>query len=130
VKEGGPLSARTWRFSLERTLQGDVLIVAVGGRLGFGSSGALIESLVGAIDEGHRRIVVDLLEVDYVSSAALLALDAVAGRMHYARGHLVLCELTEPVALAFELSALAEHFSLEPTRRDAIARAAGSAKSQ
>ena len=118
----GPLAARTWRFSLERSIQGDVLIVAVAGRVGTRSSGALIESLVGAIGEGHRRIVVDLGDVDYVSSAGLLALDAVAGRMHYAAGHLALCGLSEPVTLAFELSGLLEHFVIEPSREDAVVR--------
>ncbi|WP_410963986.1 STAS domain-containing protein, partial [Salmonella sp. SAL4448] len=86
------------------------------------SSATLIEALVGAIDEGHRRVVVDLQEVDYISSAGLLALDAVSGRMHHAGGQLALCELSEPVTLAFQLSGLLEHFAIEPTRRDAVAR--------
>jgi anti-sigma B factor antagonist len=124
VKAAKPVSARTWRFHLGATSDGEVLIVTVSGRLGKRSSGALIERIVRAIDEGHRRIVVDLREVDYISSAGLLAFDAVAGRMHYAGGHLVLCELSEPVTLAFQLSGLLEHFTIEPSRRDAVGRVA------
>jgi anti-sigma B factor antagonist len=119
----GPPSVGTWRFGLKTSREGDVLVVTVSGRLGTRSSGALIERLVEPIDHGLRRIVVDLRDVDYVSSAGLLAFDAVAGRMHLAGGQLVLCELSEPVTLAFELSGLRQHFVIESSRRDAVARA-------
>jgi anti-anti-sigma factor len=121
VTAAGPVSTRTWRFRLDAATAGEVLIVTVSGRLGKRSSGALIERIVGAIDEGHRRIVLDLQDVDYISSAGLLALDAIAGRMHHAGGHIVLCELAESVALAFELSGMRQHFAIESCRVDAVA---------
>jgi anti-anti-sigma factor len=62
--------------------------------------------------------------VDYISSAGLLALDAIAGRVHQAGGDLVLCGLVEPVRLAFDLSGLLPHFAVEPSRDLAIRRLA------
>jgi anti-anti-sigma factor len=97
------------------------------GRLGTLSSGELIEALVGAIHDGARLIVIDLAGVDYVSSAGLLALDAVSGRIHQARGSLVLCGLVEPVRLVFSLAALLTQFAVEPTRELALTRLAGPA---
>lgn len=120
----GPAYVHTWRLRLETEMQGDVLVVTASGRLGTASSAALIEHLVGAIDQGSRRLVLDLRAVDYVSSAGLLAFDAIAGRIYHAGGHLALCELSEPVALAFELAGLREHFVVESSRLDAIARVA------
>ena len=55
--------------------------------------------------------MLDLECVDYISSAGLLALDAVLGRVHVSRAQLVLSGLTEPVRVAFELAGLLEHFS-------------------
>jgi anti-anti-sigma regulatory factor len=44
--------------------------------------------------------------------------------MHYAGGHLVLCELSDPVTLALQLSGLLEHFIIETSRGDAVGRVA------
>jgi anti-anti-sigma factor len=101
------------------------VIFAPKGRLGTLSSGELIEALVAAIRAGEHRLVLDLEGMDYVSSAGLLAIDAVLGRLHQAGGVLVLCNLAEPVRLACELADLLPHFDVETSRDLAIARAAG-----
>ena len=113
---------QTWRLRVTRTEDQEVLIVTVAGRLGTRSSGELIEALVEAIGQGHRRILCDLEGVDYASSAGLLALDAVSGRMHVAGGELVLCGLSDPVRLVLDLAGLLPHFAVEPSRDAALAR--------
>jgi stage II sporulation protein AA (anti-sigma F factor antagonist) len=115
-------SLQTWRLRVTRTVEQEVLIVTVTGRLGTRSSGELIEVLVDAIRQGHRRILCDLEGVDYASSAGLLALDAVSGRMHVAGGELVLCGLSDPVRLVLDLAGLLPHFAVEPSRNAALAR--------
>jgi anti-anti-sigma factor len=67
--------------------------------------------------------------VDYISSAGLLALEAVSGRVQQADGELVLCGLIEPVRLAFDLAGLLPHFAVEPSRELALTRLAGHAGS-
>jgi len=119
--------ALTWSLRLDHTVLGGVHVFAPVGRLGTLSAGELIEALVGAVHDGARRIVIDLAGVDYVSSAGLLAIDAVSGRIHQAGGSLVLCGLVEPVRLAFSLAALLAQFAVEPTRELALARLAGAA---
>jgi anti-anti-sigma factor len=106
-----------------REAAGDVLVVRLAGRLGTAASGAAAEAIAGAIDEGHRRIVCDLSGVDYASSAGLLALDAVNGRMQAAGGRLVLCGLPEAVCLALEFAGLFEAFSIERSREAAVSQA-------
>ena len=49
-----------------------------------------------------------------MSSAGLLALEAVSGRLHAAGGSLVVCGLAEPVRLVFDLAGLLPHFTIEP----------------
>lgn len=100
-----------------------MLVVRMAGRLGTAASGAVVDAIAGAIDEGHRRIVCDLSGVDYASSAGLLALDAANGRMQAAAGRLVLCNPSEPVCLALEFAGLLDSFSMEPSREAAVAEA-------
>jgi anti-anti-sigma factor len=107
---------------IDRTVAGEVHVFAPAGRLGTLSSGDLIEALVGAIKDGVRLLLVDLAGVDYISSAGLLALDAVSGRVQAVSGELVLCRLVEPVRLAFDLAGLLPHFVIAPSRDLALAR--------
>jgi len=112
----------TWKLTIGRESSDGVAVLRVEGRLGTASSGDLIGAIVGAIESGDRRLLIDLAGVDYVSSAGLLALDAASGRMHVAGGTLVLCGLTEPVRLALELSGLLPHFIVDGSKDDGLAR--------
>jgi stage II sporulation protein AA (anti-sigma F factor antagonist) len=111
-----------WSLDMHTDRAGPVLVVAPRGRLGTLTSGAFIEVLVGAIRAGERRVLLDMSGVDYVSSAGLLALEAVQGRLLVARGELVICCLGEPVRLAFELAGLLAQFAVEDSRERALAR--------
>lgn len=116
-----PSTALRWQLTVSREDHHGIAVFAAKGRLGTLSAGDLLEVLAGAIATGTRRIVLDLSGVDYVSSAGLLALDAILGRLHMVDGELVLCGLTEPVRIAFELSGLLTHFNETPSRADALA---------
>jgi len=112
---------RTWGLRVATEVSGGVLVVSVSGRLAAGSSGTLIETVVAALGDGHRLILCDLGGVDYASSAGLLALDAIAGRVSIDAGSLVLCSLTEPVRLVLDLSGLLPHFAVAPSREAGLA---------
>ena len=60
------------------------------------------------IRDGATRLLLDLARVDYISSAGLVALDAVMGRLHESGGDLVICGVCEPVRLALEMAGLIE----------------------
>lgn len=117
----------TWGLRVGTEPVAGVLVVSATGRLGTGASGVLIEAVVSAVEKGHRRILCDLGGVDYASSAGLLALDAIAGRVALAGGALALCSLTEPVRLVLELSGLLPHFTVAPSREAGLAQLAADA---
>lgn len=117
-----PSSRLRWHLQIDSHDVEGVTVFAVSGRLGTLSSGELIESLAGAIAGGTRRIVLDLSDVDYVSSAGLLALEAIMGRLLVAHGDLVLCGLTEPVRMALDLAGSLGQFAEVPTLDHALAR--------
>ena len=59
--------------------------------------------------------------MDYLSSAGLLALEAVLGRLHMVDGEMLLCGVTEPVRIAFDLAGLLSQFTEVPSRDEALA---------
>lgn len=121
-----PLSAPRrglrWTLSVERHRLGDILVFALHGRLSSATSATLTEAVVDAISAGESRIVVDFVDLDYVSSAGLIALDALSGRMAVSGGALVLCGLTDPVRLVFELAGLLPNFTVVAARTEAVER--------
>ena len=113
--------ARTWDLTVGAGVVDGVLVLAASGRLGSGASGTLIEAVVAGLRGGHRRILCDLGGVDYASSAGLLALDAIAGRVAVDSGAFVLCNLTEPVRLVLDLSGLLPQLTILPSREAGLA---------
>jgi stage II sporulation protein AA (anti-sigma F factor antagonist) len=116
------ITPSVWSLVIQQTSRDGALIVSPAGRLGSFGSGELIDALVAAMAQGHRKIVLDLSRVDYLSSAGLLALEVVLGRMHQEKGALVLCGVSEPVRLALDLAGLLPHIAVHGTVEDAVAR--------
>jgi anti-anti-sigma factor len=117
-----PKTRQLWALSVTSERYDGIVVLAVNGRLGTASSGALVEALSGEIRGGSLRLLIDLAGVDYVSSAGLGALETVARRVHEARGELVLCALSEPVRLVFDLAGLLSAFAIEPSREAGLIR--------
>ncbi len=92
-----PSMNSSWDLYLRRERHESVMVLTLGGRLAVDASSRLREELVDAIRDGQRRIVVDLAEVDCMSSAGARAVDAAILSMHHAGGHIMLCGLQEPV---------------------------------
>ena len=101
------------------------MVLEVAGRLGHASADRLTAALAAAIEPRPRGLILDLEQVDYISSAGLLAIDLAGQQLAAAGGALVLCALPEPLRIAFELAGLVTRYPVEPSRELAIARLAG-----
>ena len=115
-----------WSLQITEERQQAVLVLTVRGRLGQASAGTL-DAAIRAAGGEPAGFVIDLTQVDYISSAALVAIDGAAGRLAASRRVLVLCAVPEPVRIALELSGLLSRVSIEPTRERAVARVASGA---
>jgi len=104
----------------------ETLIVTASGRIDSNSSSELERALLGHTGSGESRIVVDLAEVEYISSAGLRVLLMVAKKLQATKGRLVLCAMPESVRLVFELAGFLPIFAIESTRDAALARLAES----
>jgi anti-sigma B factor antagonist len=113
------------RFS--ETTENGVVIVGIGGRFDSTCAREIRERLSDVIEKGAVRMLIDLHQVEYISSAGFWSL-LVAGRNIKARnGSLVLCGMREDVRRLFDLSGFAEMFRICPTRELGIEAARGAA---
>jgi anti-anti-sigma factor len=100
--------------------QDGVVVVAPVGRIDSTTSGALDAHLMRLTGAGPQRIVIDFAGVDYISSAGLRVLLALAKRTRDSRGALALAALGDGVRQVFELAGFLPLFSVEPTRERAV----------
>ena len=91
-------------LKITNTKQDDICVIAVGGRLD-GTGAPEVESHCRArIADGDKRQLLDLSEVEYISSAGLRSLLVVVKQIKAAGGVLVLCGLTPMVREVMEIS--------------------------
>jgi anti-anti-sigma factor len=64
----------------------------------------LIEKAGPVVAQGYKNLVLDLQQVNYVSSGGLVAFQNIAGKATGAGGKLVIAALSKNVAKVFELS--------------------------
>jgi anti-anti-sigma factor len=101
--------------------RGGTLVLQPTGRLDSASSAAFERELMNRIEAGDRRLVLDLKEIDYVSSAGLRAFLIVAKRLDGVAGSLTLCALKNHVREVFEISGFHTLFRLTGSVDEALA---------
>lgn len=112
---------RLWRLHIVRESRDDVRILAIRGRIGVAAAPRVARAIAEELASGQTRLLVDLADVDYVSSAGLLALQAAAGLAHQGGRQVALCNLSEPVRLAFDLAGLSGHLTILPSCEAGVA---------
>ena len=104
---------------------GRVRVVAPAGRIDSTTSGELETCL---LRTGPKEAtVVDLLEVEYISSAGLRVLLKAAQAAKAGRRRFVLCSLGQSVREVFALAGFTAIFTIESSRAEALAHLAAGA---
>lgn len=101
-----------------------VLVVAPTGRVDTTTSDDLERRLLRHVEAGERRLVIDMVGIEYISSAGLRVLLLLAKKLRAAEGELVLCALGPAVRQVFELAGFLPIFRLEASREQALRRLA------
>jgi anti-sigma B factor antagonist len=81
-----------------------VLVLGLQGRLDTNTSEPFEQRMMAIIDAGNKRVVVDLTDLDYISSAGLRVLLMGAKRLKNEEGRLALCGLKDHIREVFEVS--------------------------
>lgn len=117
-----------WYLTIHHVETDGVPVLLLSGRLSSSVVQELGQAIAAASSGGAHGVAVDLTHVDYISSAALHALEAAASRLH-AHGHeLVLCGIQQAVGQTLALTGPPRHVAVEESRELAAARLASRAK--
>jgi anti-anti-sigma factor len=100
-----------------------VTSVTVKGRVDSTTADKLRDHLTSVIQTGSARLVIDLKEVTYISSAGFRTLLITARSVETAKGKLVLCGIGGEVKRLFDIASFTELFTISPNRDDAVAAA-------
>ena len=98
-------------MNIQRTLNGTALTVALEGRLDTTTAPRLEEVLRGSVD-GVSRLVFDLENLEYISSAGLRVLLAMQKLMNR-QGEMVLQNVNEAVMEVFEVTGFSDILRIE-----------------
>ena len=106
---------------------GNAMVVRLEGNLDTNSSTEVQDYLNCSMDGGAANIVVNLADVDFVSSNGLRTLLATAKRLSASGGCLRICGLNETVAEVFEISGFSTILDVYPSEVEALSAHAGGA---
>jgi anti-anti-sigma factor len=100
--------------------QGDVMIVNVHDHLLDTAAVAFEEHLLGVIDAGERRVLVDCSELEYVNSGGMKAFHLAARKLEMVGGCLIVCSLRPSVLMIFEMIGFTRIMTIASNREEAL----------
>jgi anti-anti-sigma factor len=110
----------------------DIVTLGLSGRLDSTTAKTFQDAILGGIESGNRRLVVDLSQLEYISSAGLRVFALAGKRLNSANGKLVLCgfkktipyytlnRIPDPVREVFDTSGFSSIFPSYGSHDDAI----------
>lgn len=98
----------------------DICEVRPKGRLDSASGPAFEKDLLGRIESGRLRMLLNFGELQYISSAGLRIVLLAAKKMKAAGGKLALCSLNPQIAEVFEISGFSNILDIHPSRDAAL----------
>ena len=98
----------------------DAVVLALSGKLDALSAKTFEEKILGVIGSGAQRVVVDLAQLEYVSSSGLRVFLLAAKRLQATDGKIVLCGLQDHVRQVFDLAGFSSILPIYGSRDEAI----------
>ena len=109
-------------MTITETRESGVVIVSPVGRVDSTTSSQLDQYLSTLGATGDGRVVVDFSAVEYISSAGLRVMLALAKRAKDQKGRVALASMSDSVRQVFELAGFMPLFTVTNSRDDAIQR--------
>ncbi|NJN39734.1 MAG: STAS domain-containing protein [Gammaproteobacteria bacterium] len=107
-------------MDLKEEVLGDITVLEVKGRVDSSTAPVLGERLTGLLVTPSRRLILDMRDLEYISSAGFRVLLLAAKRAEEAAVHLVLCSLSGKVRQLFDLGGFLELFAISSSRNEAV----------
>jgi anti-anti-sigma factor len=107
-------------MELSEDKTGEILTVALKGRLDASTHSSVEKRILELIQGGERNLVLDLRELEYISSIGLRVLMVVAKRLKSVKGEIAVCCASESIRQVFDISGFVNIFRMLETREEAI----------
>ncbi|KMY68011.1 hypothetical protein AAU61_09315 [Desulfocarbo indianensis] len=101
-------------MEISQNQKNDVTVVALAGRFDAQSAGNAEETLKKVLEADGTKILIDMSQVEYISSAGLRVLLSTAKKLAGVSGKLVLCGLKPYVREVFEVAGFTSIFMILP----------------
>jgi anti-anti-sigma factor len=101
--------------------EGDISIISLTGSLDTNTSKEAEDQINKLIDEGSIKLLIDLTDLDYISSSGLRILLSTSKKLKSLRGEMRICGLNETVNEVFEISGFTMIFIIVKTLEEAKA---------
>jgi anti-sigma B factor antagonist len=101
---------------------GGVTIVEVKGRIDTISAKTFGDTLANLIKSGRSRIIVDLKNIIYISSAGFRALLLAGRAAEEQQGNIALCNVSSEVRRLFDLARFTDLFPIYSSREEGVAK--------
>lgn len=98
----------------------DIVILALSGKLDATNAKTFENKILADIGSGNRRFVIDMSQLDYVSSSGLRVFLVAAKRLQAENGRIVLCSLQDQIRQVFDIAGFSSIFSIYAAREDGI----------
>ncbi|MCK4898159.1 MAG: STAS domain-containing protein [Anaerolineales bacterium] len=96
-------------------------VVTVSGRIDSATAPQLEEALDAIMDAGRFKLVLDMTDVNFVSSKGLWVLIGAQKKCkRYRRGEVVLVNIKEEIRSAFDLVGMSDYFTMSDNITDAV----------
>jgi anti-sigma B factor antagonist len=109
-------------FGAAISLEDGCTVVAVRGELDLATAPTLEEYLLGALQRGGRRVVLDLEHLEFMDAAGLRVIVAAARRLRTDRGELLLRAPSPMTRKLLEITRLDERLTIESADAGALTR--------
>jgi len=116
-------------MEIRQEKKGQVLLVGPVGHLDTRTSHDFEKKIVELLAAGERRFIIDLAQLEYVSSAGLRVLLLLAKKLDAMEGDLVLSGMNAQVLEVFDVAGFTGIFTIVPTEADALAKLSSGSKS-
>lgn len=103
------------------TKMGDALVVNVTGRMDAITAPEFDTQCQSWIDAGETKVIIDLGDLEYISSAGLRSILAAAKRLKGSKGELQFARLSGMVEEVFSVSGFSAMFKIYKTTEEALA---------
>ncbi|MFP4481201.1 MAG: STAS domain-containing protein [Thermovirgaceae bacterium] len=107
-------------MELHRMVEDDIAVIAVSGRLDTATAPEFERESLLRLEEGDKKILLELSELEYISSAGLRAILALAKGAKASGGSVAVCAMTGMVEEVFSISGFDAFIPVASTKDEGL----------